>query len=112
MVRRQAVSYFQITVEVAGLKFPVDNGVLAGFYTNRIARGVDDQEAFEHAKTRLLAESKVAHLIEVSRKNGAGEPQVAMTDAHEISFWTYLFTRNRQGLALYPEDESNDEPER
>jgi hypothetical protein len=102
--------YFQITIEVAGLKCPVDDGYrAAGFFTNRLAQGVDQKEAFGNAKNRLLAESKVVHLIEMSRQNGGDEPRGFMTEALEISFWTYLFSRNRQGLILYPEDELDDD---
>ncbi len=105
------MSYFQIIIEVTGLKCPLeDGGRVAGFYTNRLARGADRREAFGDARNRLLAESEVAGLIEMSRNNGGGEPQVSMTEAHEIPFWKYLFTRNQQGLAMYPEDEQNDEP--
>ena len=103
--------YFQITIEVAGLKCLLEGGDrVAGFCTHRRGRGADESEAFAGARVRLLAERKVAGLIELSRKNGGGDPQVSLEEAHEIPFWKYVITRNQSGLAMYPEDEQNNEP--
>ncbi len=94
---------YSASINVSGLRYPVDDGMAAGFYTFRKVRAPGESEARRKAEAAILEDGSLSEIL------ASGTPVVDVEELVRLNFLGGFVIRVPEHLLFYGEDDEDDE---